>query len=35
MSIDIVLTFTIISILLVISPGPNGVLNFKNCSHAR
>lgn len=29
MSIDIVLTFTIISILLVVSPGPNGVLILK------
>lgn len=29
MSIDIILTFTMISILLVISPGPNGVLFLK------
>ena len=30
MSIDIILTFTLISILLVISPGPNGILILKN-----
>lgn len=29
MNIDIILTFTIISILLVVSPGPNGVLILK------
>ena len=30
MSIDIILTFTLISILLVVSPGPNGILILKN-----
>ena len=29
MSMDIILTFTVISILLVVSPGPNGVLILK------
>lgn len=30
MTIDIILTFTLISILLVVSPGPNGMLILKN-----